>query len=302
MADSLTSTSPLSVLTVGDGDFTCSLAIRRAYDHKTIHKLIATSLLPTREDLVCVYPQSDAVVSELNADESVSILYGVDATQLHRNPQLQNCQFDLILFHYPHLGYQEHHDESSVVHADKHATLVAHYLDSARQLLSHSNPHACVHLCLCSGTAERWKLEESANRLNLEFHAVGSASRPLLSYYGTNHSGGSVGSIPSRASRKGHWLGKFGYRHQPTFPQATKFRTNVSSSLHYFLRRCNHTKVDKHDGDTNKCCQSTIQPDEETRSSNPFECSICKEKFDNEKQLTEHQLAPALPIERIAPP
>mmetsp|Transcript_1006 Transcript_1006/g.2804 ORF Transcript_1006/g.2804 Transcript_1006/m.2804 type:complete len:299 (+) Transcript_1006:18-914(+) len=149
--------------------------------------------------------------------------------------------------------------DESTTHEQKHSLLLAQYLESARRLLI--LPHAqlpsqssrqkwpllpCIHLCLTRSSVIRWNVIEIAKKLKLELvnGEPLAASRPMLStilvdqekliqegakakHEGPNFSGG---------SRKGHWLGKYGYRHRPTFPDSTSFETNVSRSFHFFWR------------------------------------------------------------------
>ena len=76
----------LSVLIVGDGDFSGSLAVLQAYDHH-IWRLVATSLLASEEEWLNTYPQSRSIIEELRQHEIVSLMFGVDATQLGHQQQ-----------------------------------------------------------------------------------------------------------------------------------------------------------------------------------------------------------------------
>ena len=111
--------APLRVLTVGDGDFTLSLALARAYckiNHRNAKndgrklaedpgrtdcgsssvsanlsiRLTATTLLEDFKTLSMTYQNAPTVVAELLSgrfeDSAVRVLYGVDATQLHQYP------------------------------------------------------------------------------------------------------------------------------------------------------------------------------------------------------------------------
>ena len=95
---------PLRILTVGDGDFSCSLAILRAY-WSIIDCFTATTLVSSRPVLLETYESASGICEELESMPNVSLLYGVDATKLHRNQELAGQLFDVILFHHPHLGY-----------------------------------------------------------------------------------------------------------------------------------------------------------------------------------------------------
>lgn len=345
---------PLSILTVGDGDLSSSLALLRAYQPRgVIRQLIATTLLPNRTALVETYPTSaPAILQELesmmctprtstaaNNTTKVTILYGVDATQLHVHSELLTIRpgLDLILFHHPHLGYPTSADNqsSSEEHALRHAALLAHYFHSASQLLGTAasrtdrvpasgrdvNYGGCIHLCLCHGAIIPWQLSETIQHLNLEcvYGSPFAASRPLLepvlsscevekvwedqSRSQTNDRRNNENNRHKRTtgagSRKGHWLGKYGYRHQPTFPGVTEFKTNVSSSYHYFVRPPYGTNSDIDNG-----AQEAGPPRsmDETKGNIPntdgppqHECRICRQLFSSASMLQEHVRSPAMP-------
>jgi len=297
---------PLNVLCVGDGDLSCSLAIHRAYGNNEagstgprIGTLIATTLLPSREELVGTYPNAGPVVDELEAADGCSVLYGVDATQLHRNRRLElSLPFDYVLFQHPHLGLYGG-DIQSKEAAARHSSLLAHYLDSARQLLlrrAAPRSDCFVHVCLCGSEVFNWDLDGVVQRLGLEYalDSPRAGSRPLLEHLDDAASNANdpapsgFGEPPQSRlakcrgrNRRGHWLGRYGYRHQPTFPQKTAFRTNISNSYHFFFHPTTAPAYSKSKDGTRLNC-----------------CDICLEKFDNESALAAHELAPAIPVER----
>ena len=299
------SKNALSILTVGDGDFSCSLALKRAYQSR-IKRLVATTLLANESILYETYPTSEPIVQELIKESckiSTTIYYGVDATQLHKHPQLITASFDWILFHHPHLGYEavENGTDDSNKQNDQlaamHSCLIAHYFYSARFLLR-STPFSCIHVCLSGRSFERWNVNEVVNRMELEYFPPPlAASKCLLSHYDqtivdAKPAQEATRTIcpPSSKSRRGHWLGRFGYRHQPTFPQSTTFQTNVSSSHHYFLRpQQNSTpKLHSNENDGKK----------DTNKTPPvfFCCEICHMTFDSEVDLEAHLSRPVLSV------
>jgi Domain of unknown function (DUF2431) len=328
----------LNILTVGDGDFSASLAILRAYYHHgssasssssssssieenksagVVGHLVATTLLSSKEDVIRTYPSSKAILDELESDDygnnAVTILYQVDATKLDTHPELtSSCssnpmkhkKFDVILFHHPHLGYN-HLDTTETTsqeqHALRHSSLLAHYFHSAQHLISDGG---YIHVCLCSGAIQSWRLQEIVQHLELR-SCVGSpmsASRPLLEpvlieYHHVDGTlelqqeiimhrqsqkpfGNNKTKVVGR-SRRGHWLGRYGYRHQPTFPQVTEFQTNVSSSYHFFFQPTTITKQD-------------MRGDDDPRHHGHV-CWICRQEFTDPAALQAHQEAPALP-------
>ena len=72
--------------------------------------------------------------------------------------------FDLISFHHPHLGDYDGGQENELALLQRHSSLLAHYLDSASQLLVASG---AVHVALCGNQAASWRLREAAVRAGL---------------------------------------------------------------------------------------------------------------------------------------
>jgi hypothetical protein len=344
----------LTILAVGDGDLSCSLAILRAYgnppasndadnNHIILQHLVATTLISCQEELFDTYEPSQRILVELLQESSsswlslqqndssatcrVQVLYGIDATRLHTYPSLSTRKFDVILFHHPHLGYKkkssnqrnddniectrndstsppqtvDEEDDDDDQHAMQHSCLLAHYFDSAQQLLARNGS---IHVCLCSGAVSRWKLDDIVQRLNLKyvFNSPRPASSPLLDFFllGDSDQSTTTGVVgldqqaPKHrlgGSRKGHWLGKYGYRHQPTFPQVNRFKTNVSNSHHYFLQPRDRRLLGGNDDNDN--CKSSSNDD----CGHP--CPICNQTFGDLAALQAHRLAPALPSNPI---
>jgi hypothetical protein len=302
---------PLKVLTVGDGDLSFSLALKRA--HSEIQTLVATTLLGSQEKLLNTYPHSTTILQELQSTHttdsnisSVTVLYGVDATQLHRHSELMSFQksspFDLIMFQHPHLGYETLKAEDfKERHCQRHACLLAHYFYASKQLLSLHHPskmdvNSCIHVCLSGSAADRWSLHDAAQRLHLDYawSSPFPASRPILppesdrlekqsindNHEDSNKRHPAKGRLCQSSKRRGHWLGKFGYRHQPTFPQTTTFQTKISDSLHYFLKPSSLETV------------SNDKLREHTR-----QCNICLQIFVDLDSLHAHHMAPAPPVD-----
>ena len=330
----------LRLLTVGDGDLSCSLALRKAYP--LIEILVVTTLLPSEADLLDTYPNSESTLEELLEYRNVSIYYGVDATQLHLHQGLlMHACFDIICFHHPHLGYCDTNDVQSNTAqksamslkiqcekeesndpslASRHACLLAHYLYSATSLFAATQTKSekveterqiqfpCVHLCLCGGAVESWDLNNTAKRLNLEYiwDSPFPASGPIFSFLDKLDACSELNSGMSptapivaqrlsacrRGKRKGHWLGKYGYRHQPTFPDSTLFKSNISSSYHIFLK---HSLEQNGEEDATTTC-AILTGD----STQQFCCKICDWTFVDGAGLEAHQRSPVIPKQKTA--
>ena len=170
----------LKVLTVGDGDLTFSLALKRAYP--SIISVTASSLLSSSEDLIHTYSNSHDVLKELQEDWKEMVLFGVDATKLDstlipalrraydKNNPLIGCEniirkYDFIIFNHPHLGDAALH-ESEKLHAQRHYALLCHYFNSAQQFLSHAKS-ARIHVCQCGTQPQTWNILGAAKRNGL---------------------------------------------------------------------------------------------------------------------------------------
>ncbi|TMW56687.1 hypothetical protein Poli38472_006697 [Pythium oligandrum] len=86
------------ILTVGDGNFSFSLALARAFQKTEGVTLVVTSH-ESRESVIETYPDGERILTELAAMQHVEVQHGVDATsssQMHAFGQ-----FDRILWNFP---------------------------------------------------------------------------------------------------------------------------------------------------------------------------------------------------------
>jgi|AntAceMinimDraft_12_1070368.scaffolds.fasta_scaffold62306_1 hypothetical protein len=88
------------VLVVGDGDFSFSAAVARL--SKSAH-ITATSL-DSREKVCAKYLKAEANLDELQASAHVTLLHGVDATQLVEKLTFEtnNRGFDCVMWNFPY--------------------------------------------------------------------------------------------------------------------------------------------------------------------------------------------------------
>ena len=163
-------TRTIRILCVGDGDLTFSLALARAYGTEQLH-ITATTLLPTRGELIRTYSNSEAVLEELE-HRGVEIVFGIDATQLHT--KFPDKMFHWILFSHPHLGLDTLQDDEAW-HTERHYRLLAHYFWSAKYFVN-----AKIHVCLCGNQPQTWRLLDAAT----DFELVGryGTASPLSSW------------------------------------------------------------------------------------------------------------------------
>lgn len=257
----------MRILTVGDGDLSLSTALTRAYPSIDV---TATSLLDNKEQLLKVYP--NAVIEELE-QKSAAILYGIDATQLHR--LFNEDSFDLVVFHHPHLGDYDERDEG--VHRQRHYCLLVHYLASASVI----SPR--VHVALCGSQHLSWRLGEAAEKAGLKQSLEFPVSKPFHQLFSNfDESSIQVPSFSKRAMRKKtaskHWLVKYGYKHQRTF--LTGPPVDLSGSKHYVFERSSYWKF----------------PLEKQLIDMTTTCTLCELDAGCMNALKEHWRAPSLPV------
>jgi LmbE family N-acetylglucosaminyl deacetylase len=287
------------ILTVGDGDLTLSLALARAYGQEHV-SLTATVLEASPEEHFQAFP--DAPLQELQ-ERGVSVLYGVDATQLHQQSAVATTCWDVVSFHHPHLGQRTLMEGQEKEHVERHHQLLCHYLFSASQISD------LVHVCLCGTQPETWKLLEAANQQNLTLIKTVSTAAPFARIWTTTStleekssgdddnqkdkeesmpepSPALSGFAAPRRYRNGklgsrHFLGKYGYRHRRTegdLYTGNSQDMNVSMSLHYVFAKSEHDTMESEKGTPNENA-----------------CFICGCVFESTAVLEHHLLAPARP-------
>ncbi len=208
----------LKILTVGDGDFTFSLALKRAYPQNVT--VTASTLLSSKEELIRTYSNAPETIHELQNVWKENLLFGVDATKLedtllpswnNKEAGKSHClegeggkhheelQFDIIIFNHPHLGDAALH-ESEQMHAQRHYSLLSHYFHSAKQFLvqgcskrrSSLNEERVkedsvgggggggrIHVCLCGKQPQTWNIIQAAKRHGLQCISEDKTALPV---------------------------------------------------------------------------------------------------------------------------
>ncbi|KAI4989889.1 hypothetical protein ZWY2020_038252 [Hordeum vulgare] len=144
-----------SILVVGDGDFSFSLALAAAFGSG--EHIVATSL-DSYDALKRKYGNAEANITELKRLES-TVLHGVDAKLMKLYPSLKMRRFDRIIFNFPHAGFNGKEDNPLVINL--HKQLVNGFFANARHLL---RPFGEIHLSHKTGYPyDAWDIEQLAN-------------------------------------------------------------------------------------------------------------------------------------------
>lgn len=147
--------STLSILTLGDGDFTYSLDLARYFSlhgHETKVQLFCTSF-DSQEELLAKYKDSPYILRQLlslqNPKLSISILHGINAIA---GFEARIGHVDHVMFHHPHLGIED---------AVLHGRFLCHFFHSC--IHGWMTPKGgLVHLTLVDGQFDRWNCEKAA--------------------------------------------------------------------------------------------------------------------------------------------
>ncbi|KAM0927107.1 hypothetical protein ACQ4PT_003209 [Festuca glaucescens] len=151
--------SAQSILIVGDGDFSFSLALATAFGSG--ENLVATSL-DSYGALTSKYGKAESNVTELKR-LGATVLHGVDAKTMKHHPHLEMRQFDRIVFNFPHAGFTGREVHLHVIMA--HKQLVHGFFANARHLL---RPYGETHLSHKTGFPyDAWDIAQLAYESSL---------------------------------------------------------------------------------------------------------------------------------------
>lgn len=147
-----------AVLTVGDGNFSFSLAFARRFPRA---RLTASSF-DSAAELATKYPEAPRICTQLRS-LGARVLHRVDATQLRATLRQAGSgsngdpeeRFDVVVFNHPHCGEEN---------VRRHKSLLSHFYASARELLAVGGE---VRLTLAHGQPERWEALARACRAGL---------------------------------------------------------------------------------------------------------------------------------------
>jgi ribosomal protein L44E/predicted RNA-binding Zn-ribbon protein involved in translation (DUF1610 family) len=157
------------VLTVGDGNFSYSLALAtqlKKSGHDTL-ELTATSY-DSYDELVLKYPECKRICGQLE-EMGATVLHRVDATNLHASLVAATTgekalKFDAVVFNHPHCGEEN---------VRRHQSLLSHFYHAALAVLDEEREEddgSGILLTLAEGQPERWQAVQRARSAGLRLH------------------------------------------------------------------------------------------------------------------------------------
>ncbi|DBA02234.1 TPA: hypothetical protein N0F65_007644 [Lagenidium giganteum] len=154
-------TERVGVLTLGDGNFSYSLALQK----KQLQKIALTATsFDTLDELRRKYPETERICAQLR-ELNAHVLHGIDATNVRVS--LSNCiasinestevggakalqVFDRVVFNHPHCGEEN---------VKRHRSLLSHFFASAQDVLAVDGE---LHVTLAADQPENWQAVERA--------------------------------------------------------------------------------------------------------------------------------------------
>ncbi|GMF10063.1 unnamed protein product [Phytophthora lilii] len=153
------------VLTVGDGNFSYSLALAKQHKSRGNDSLQLTATsYDSYEELVGKYPECKRICAQLK-ELGASVLHRVDATNICESlvaAGAEKLKFDSVVFNHPHCGEEN---------VRRHQSLLSHFYASALEVLEDKeDDESGIYLALAEGQPERWQAVERALNAGLRLH------------------------------------------------------------------------------------------------------------------------------------
>ncbi|KAI7743809.1 hypothetical protein M8C21_027938 [Ambrosia artemisiifolia] len=173
------------ILLVGEGDFSFSLCLARAFG--SARNIVATTV-DTHQELVKKYSNVVENVRELQDRGSV-VLYGVDATAMSRHFFLTTQRFHRIVYNFPHVGF--HFPEGNGCQIKLNKQLVKGFLRNAKTLLKKENGE--IHVSHKVGEPyDSWDLVKKAEKIGLSLHKTSRFSKKMYPGYAPKRAHGAA--------------------------------------------------------------------------------------------------------------
>ncbi|RDX68061.1 Heavy metal-associated isoprenylated plant protein 41, partial [Mucuna pruriens] len=153
------------ILFVGEGDFSFSLCLARAFG--SAHNLVATSL-DSHENVGKKYSNGLSNVMELE-EKGCLVLHGVDAKEMNQHFFLKTQRFDRIVFNFPHVGFL--YPENSYCQIQLNKRLLKGFLANAKALVKKEGGE--IHVTHKEGDPyNKWDLVQKAEKRGLVLQEV----------------------------------------------------------------------------------------------------------------------------------
>ncbi|KAL5153135.1 Uncharacterized protein HKD37_19G052740 [Glycine soja] len=147
------------ILLVGEGDFSFSLCLARAFG--TAKNMVATSL-DSRASLRNKYGSALGNLTELEV-LGCTIVHRVDVHTMLERPHLIDRHFDYIIFNFPHAGFIAR--ESDDYQIQLHKDLVSGFLYNAKYMLNKGGEIHITHKT--THPFSKWNIKKLAKRQGL---------------------------------------------------------------------------------------------------------------------------------------
>ncbi|KAJ7964659.1 DUF2431 domain-containing protein [Quillaja saponaria] len=125
-------TSSQKILLVGEGDFSFSACLARAFD--SANNMVATSL-HSKDTLYDKHWSCESHLEELER-KGCLVLHEVDVYVMDRHPTLKKMKFDVIIFNFPHAGHFSCFTEKDTELIEMHRELLRAFFKSASKMLT----------------------------------------------------------------------------------------------------------------------------------------------------------------------
>ncbi|KAG4990228.1 hypothetical protein AAZX31_09G016100 [Glycine max] len=153
------------ILLVGDGDFSFSLCLARAFG--SAHNLVATSL-DSYDSIGKKYSNGLSNVMELQ-ERGCLVFHGVDAKEMSQHFFLKTQRFDRIVYNFPHVGFI--YPENSHCQIQLNKRLLKGFLANAKALIKKEGGE--IHVTHKEGDPyNKWDLVKKPEKRGLVLQQV----------------------------------------------------------------------------------------------------------------------------------
>ncbi|XP_075643308.1 uncharacterized protein At4g26485-like [Castanea sativa] len=153
--------SSQKILLVGEGDFSFSACLARAFRSAT--NMVATSLY-SKDTLLTKHWSCEPHLEDLER-RGCLVLHEVDVYDMNQHPTLMSMKFDVIIFNFPHAGHFSWLCERDEELIEMHKELVQAFFDSARKMLNRDGEVHVAHRD--DYPYYEWKIVELSQRAGL---------------------------------------------------------------------------------------------------------------------------------------